>query len=77
METHANELLPILLTNLHDPNDEVVLQGLQVLAEIIESTNQKNDDQTQNKYKSFLEKLMQLFSKNRDLLDQRGTLIIR
>lgn len=41
MATHATGLFPVLLENLSDNSDEVVLQGLVVLAEIVNSAHAK------------------------------------
>lgn len=47
MSTHATSLFPVLLGVLSDNSDEVVLQGLAVLAEIVKTTN------AQSKIESF------------------------
>lgn len=39
MSAHASGLFPVLLGILSDNSDEVVLQGLIVLAEIVNTTN--------------------------------------
>lgn len=39
MSAHASGLFPVLLGILSDSSDEVVLQGLIVLAEIVNTTN--------------------------------------
>lgn len=39
MSTHAISLYPVLFETLSDISDEVVIQGLTVLAEIVHSTN--------------------------------------
>lgn len=39
MSTHANSLFPVLFETLSNNSDEVVIQGLTVLAEIVNSTN--------------------------------------
>lgn len=41
MAAHATGLFPVLLENLSDNSDEVVLQGLVVLAEIVNSAHAK------------------------------------
>lgn len=41
MAPHADELFTVLLNVLSDDSDEVVLQGLVVLAEIVSSTQAK------------------------------------
>ena len=42
MSVHVNGLFPVLLSILSDNSDEVVLQGLAVLAEIVNSTHKGN-----------------------------------
>lgn len=39
MSTHANSLYPVLFETLSNNSDEVVIQGLTVLAEIVNCTN--------------------------------------
>lgn len=41
MSPHASSLFPDLLKILSDSSDEVVFQGLSVLAEIVSSTHSK------------------------------------
>lgn len=41
MTTHATSLYPVLFETLSDSSDDVVLQGLTVLAEIVNSTHSK------------------------------------
>lgn len=41
MSLHASSLFPVLLSILSDDSDEVVLQGLVVLAEIVNTTHAK------------------------------------
>lgn len=41
MSSHANGLFPVLLGILSDNSDEVVLQGLVVLAEIVNAAHVK------------------------------------
>lgn len=77
MSKHANNLFPVLLGILKDNSDEVVLQGLEVLAEIVKSTKEQDTDFNQEKYREFLESLLKLFIDDKLFLDHRGTLIIR
>lgn len=73
MGQHAASLLPVLLGILVDSSEEVVLEGLTVIADIV---NANNRDETK-KYKEFLESLLHLFKGNKELLENRGTLIIK
>lgn len=41
MSSHATNLYPVLFETLSDFSDEVVVQGLTVLAEIVDSTSTK------------------------------------
>lgn len=75
MATHATSLFPVLLGILADTSDEVVLQGLIVLAEIVNSTHAK--DKHINHYRKFLISLLNLFSEEKLFLENRGALIIR
>lgn len=75
MSVHATSLCPVLLGILSDSSDEVVLQGLVVLAEIVNSTKDNEFNQTQ--YRKFLLSLLNLFSEEKPFLENRGSLIIR
>jgi vacuole morphology and inheritance protein 14 len=77
MSEHASNLLPVLLSNLNDSSDEVVLEGLSVIADIVNSFRDKDNDFNQTKYRSFLESLLQLFKDDKEFLENRGTLIIK
>lgn len=77
MSVHASNLLPVLLNILNDANDEVVLEGLAVIADIVKSTKNKESDFNQIKYREFLESLLLLFKENKDFLENRGGLIIK
>jgi vacuole morphology and inheritance protein 14 len=74
MAIHAGNLLPVLLNILNDPSDDVVLSVLTVIADIIKSTR---DSQRLDKYRIFLESLLQQFGEDKNFLDSRGTLIVR
>lgn len=44
MSSHAINLYPVLFETLSDRSDEVVIQGLTVLAEIVNSTKSKGEN---------------------------------
>lgn len=74
MNHHAVALFPVLLGVLSDSSDEVVLQGLEVLAEIVKSS----DAESKNvQYRKFLLSLLNLFSEEKSFLENKGSLIIR
>lgn len=62
------EILPALLKTLSDQSEAVVKKDLELLAQI-----SKNDDY----FTQLMANLLTLFSSDRNLLDQRGSLIIR
>lgn len=66
--SHLEQLYPALFQTLSDPEEQVVRMDLEVLALI--SRDNANFDQVLNK-------LMQLFAERRNLLETRGSLIIR
>ena len=76
-KNHATNLFPVLLGILKDNSDEVVLQGLEVLAEIIKSTKEQGTDFNAAKYREFLESLLKLFHEDKVFLDNRSSTIIR
>lgn len=78
MSTHAHSLYPVLFETLSNNSDEVVIQGLTVLAEIVNSTNPSKDaSSSHSHYKKFLNSLLRLFDEKRPLLENRGAFIIR
>lgn len=78
MSTHAHSLYPVLFETLSNNSDEVVIQGLTVLAEIVNSTNPSKDaTSSHSHYKKFLNSLLRLFDEKRPLLENRGAFIIR
>ncbi|XP_037026812.1 protein VAC14 homolog [Bradysia coprophila] len=77
MSAHASGLFPVLLGILSDNSDEVVLQGLIVLAEIVNTTNTKDTNINKTHYRKFLISLLNLFSEEKPFLENRGSLIIR
>lgn len=62
------EILPALLKTLSDTSEAVVKKDLELLAQI-----SKNDDY----FNQLMVNLLTLFSSDRKLLEQRGSLIIR
>ncbi|KAH8358614.1 hypothetical protein KR093_001255 [Drosophila rubida] len=78
MSAHASNLNNNLLLTLADNSDEVVLQSLCVLAEIINSQDTKDlDDFNKTHYRKFLLSLLNLFSEEKLILENRASLIIR
>lgn len=76
MADHSVTLFPVLLGVLSDSSDEVVLQGLEVLAEIVRASDR--DAETKNmQYRKLLLSLLNLFSEEKTFLDNKGALIIR
>ncbi|OXC65177.1 hypothetical protein AYX13_05657 [Cryptococcus neoformans] len=61
---------PALLKTLSDPSEDVVKHDLQLLAQISSSSEDSY-------FTSFMIKVLELFSTDRRLLEQRGSLIIR
>lgn len=61
---------PALLKTLSDPSEEVIKYDLQLLAQISSHSEEAY-------FRSFMINLLELFSTDRRLLDQRGSLIIR
>lgn len=76
MADHAVVLFPVLLGVLSDGSDEVVLQGLEVLAEIVKASDR--DLETKNmQYRKLLISLLNLFNEDKTFLENSGSLIIR
>lgn len=80
MNTFIEELLPVLIRTLSDPSDAVVLLNLQVLSRI--SLAQRNeqgqaDESEEEQFTLVLNAILSLFAKDRQLLETRGSLIIR
>jgi hypothetical protein len=63
-------IFPALLKTLSDPAEAVVTKDLQLLSQI----SRNSED---SYFKSFMVNLLQLFSTDRGLLENRGNLIIR
>ncbi|EDV94566.1 protein VAC14 homolog [Drosophila grimshawi] len=78
MSVHASSLNNNLLSTLADNSDEVVLKSLCVLAEILSSQDKKDlDDFNKTHYRKFLLSLLNLFSEEKLILENRASLIIR
>lgn len=77
MSHHASNLLPVLLNILKDTSDEVVLEGLVVIADIVTSSHEPSAEFNQSKYHEFLESLLYLFRNDQEFLEARGSLIIK
>lgn len=78
MSVHASNLNTNLLSTLADNSDEVVLQSLSVLAEIVNSQESRElNDFNKSHYRKFLLSLLNLFSEEKLILENRASLIIR
>ena len=88
MNEYIEELLPVLLRTLSDPSDAVVLLILQVLSRISLAQRDGNHDgrhpekggggETEEaQFQLVLNAILNLFAKDRQLLETRGSLIIR
>ncbi|KAL3941650.1 MAG: hypothetical protein SGBAC_004025 [Bacillariaceae sp.] len=80
MIDYVEELMPVLLRTLSDPSDPVVLLNLRVLSRI--SLAQRNElggaEKTEEaQFQLVLNAILNLFLKDRQLLETRGSLIIR
>lgn len=82
MNNFIEDLLPVLLRTLSDRSDAVVLLNLQVLSRI--SLAQRGDrgvaaqDETEEiQFQLVLNAILNLFAQDRQLLETRGSLIIR
>lgn len=82
MSNFIEDLLPVLLRTLSDRSDAVVLLNLQVLSRI--SLAQRNDKGTaplgeteEIQFQLVLNAILNLFAQDRQLLETRGSLIIR
>lgn len=76
MADHSVTLFPVLLGVLSDTSDEVVLQGLEVLAEIVKASD-RDTETTNIQYRKLLLSLLNLFSEEKSFLNNKGALIIR
>jgi vacuole morphology and inheritance protein 14 len=82
MTQYIPALLPVLLRTLSDPSDQVVLLNLQVLSRIslaqreeLEERQQKEREEAQ--FELVLTAILNLFATDRQLLETRGSLIVR
>lgn len=82
MNEFVHDLLPVLLRTLSDPSDTVVLLDLQVLSRIslahkegMEGAMECEKEEAQ--FSLVLNAILQLFANDRNLLETRGSLIIR
>ena len=82
MNEFVHDLLPVLLRTLSDPSDTVVLLDLQVLSRIslahqegMEGAMESEKEEAQ--FSLVLNAILQLFANDRNLLETRGSLIIR
>jgi vacuole morphology and inheritance protein 14 len=80
MNAYIEELLPVLIRTLSDPSDAVVLLNLQVLSRISLAQRDERGDVEESEEEQFelvLNAILSLFAKDRQLLETRGSLIIR
>ena len=93
MDVFAEDILPVLLRTLSDPSDPVVLLDLQVLSRISLSnsrSDEENDAKSgkqpesvepvrteEAQFQLVLNAILNLFAQDRQLLETRGSLIIR
>ena len=80
MNDFVEELLPVLLRTLSDPSDAVVLLNLRVLSRIslAQSSELGSGEKTEEaQFQLVLNAILRLFAKDRQLLETRGSLIIR
>lgn len=80
MNDYIEDLLPVLLRTLSDRSDAVVLLNLQVLSRISlgQKTGKGATDETEEiQFQLVLNAILNLFAQDRQLLETRGSLIIR
>merc|ERR1719392_334381 len=83
MFEYIDDIFPVLLKTLSDTSDEVVILDLEVLAEISSSKTGRPDSKnvtpatTSPHFKQFMLSLLKLFSADRNLLETKGSFIIR
>lgn len=81
MDEYTEDILPVLLRTLSDPSDPVVLLDLQVLSRISLSKNDPAADSAERmeeaQFQLVLNAILNLFAQDRQLLETRGSLIIR
>ena len=77
---YTEELLPVLLRTLSDPADAVVILDLQVLSRVslLQPLDKKRlKDTEEAQFQLVLTAIINLFAEDRQLLETRGSLIIR
>ena len=83
MFEYIDDIFPVLLKTLSDTSDEVVILDLEVLAEISSSKTGRSDSKnvtpatTSPHFKQFMLSLLKLFSADKNLLETKGSFIIR
>ena len=78
MFQYIDDIFPVLLNKLSDTSDEVVILDLEVLAEISSSKTGHNDStSTSPHFKQFMQSLLKQFCADRNLLETKGSFIIR
>ena len=81
MNGFTEQLLPVLLRTLSDPSDAVVLLDLQALSRISVSKGGslegKVEEREELQFQMVLNAILNLFAQDRQLLETRGSLIIR
>lgn len=80
MNDYIGDLLPVLLRTLSDRSDAVVLLNLQVLSRISlgqRSGKGTSDEPEEIQFQQVLNAILNLFAQDRQLLETRGSLIIR
>lgn len=79
MNGYIEDLLPVLLRTLSDPSDAVILLNLQVLSRIsLAQRHGRGLEHTEEaQFQLVLNAILSLFAKDRQLLETRGSLIIR
>lgn len=80
MNMYTEDLLPVLLRTLSDPSDTVVLLDLQVLSRISlakPSEGALPEKSEEAQFQLVLNAILNLFAQDRQLLETRGSLIIR
>jgi vacuole morphology and inheritance protein 14 len=82
MPEHIPNMLPVLLRTLSDPSDAVVLLNLQVLSRISLAQREGmvgalESEKEEAQFQLVLNAILNLFAADRNLLETRGSLIIR
>lgn len=73
---HIEEIFPALIRTLVDPEEQVTILDLEVLASVTSSTGSVTDSSNEF-FTKFITELLNLFYQNSALLDDRGPFIIR